>query len=376
VTRPPRSLPLVLLAAGLLLPLVAIPAAAASAFDEAVEITFPVAGLDERHFTDDYDQARGGGTRVHRATDIGSRDAYGLPVHAAMGGTVSQMTGVTSSVPSYGYMIVVTGDDGRRYSYLHLGRQDGPPSTAYAAGLERGDRVERGQHIGYVGHSGNASESFPHLHFEIEDTRIDDPYGSHRMNPYNSLVSALQRGDVPRGLVARGGGFTDVPSSHTHAASIDAILEARITQGCAPQRFCPANSVTRGQMASFLARALGLPLSDASPFSDVPTGHPHGKAIAAVAEAGISRGDEQGRFRPDQAIRRDQMASLLAAALELEPGGDLPFSDVSPKSVHAGAIAALAERGIARGSGDGRFQPARSIDRGQMASFLDRSFLQ
>jgi hypothetical protein len=355
---------------GLLAPLLAVPASASGAYDDTLDLTFPVPDLDQRHFLDDYHFDRGGGTRQHKATDIGSPNAYGLPVHAAMGGRITQLTGADGNPPSYGYMIRVAGDDGRDYVYIHLGRQSGPPSEAYAPGLQRGDRVERGQHLGFVGHSGNASEAFPHLHFEIHDEGITDPYGTHRRNPYASLKAALGRGDLPDGPR-----FADVANGHAHAAAIAAIAKAGITEGCTVGRFCPTRTVTRGQMATFLARALELPNGQASGFDDVPASHPHAGSIAAVAEAGIAQGDGNGRFDPDVAVRRDQMATLLAAALELTPSEQATFTDVPPSSVHAAAIAALAEAGIALGNGDGTYRPSRPIDRGQMASFLKRSFL-
>jgi hypothetical protein len=52
--------------------------------------------------------------------------------------------------------------------------------------------------------------------------------------------------------------FTDVPVDGVHTPAINAIAAAEITSGCVPQRYCPQDFVTRGQMASFLARALQL----------------------------------------------------------------------------------------------------------------------
>ena len=167
--------------------------AASPSFDAVVDLTFPVVGTTS--YTDSFDAPRGGGTRVHTATDIMAD--YGQAVHAAVGGTISWITGLTTAPPSYGYMITIDGDDGRQYSYIHLGRQDAGPDSAYAPDLSRGVRVERGQRIGTVGCSGNASCSAPHLHFEISDDRVTDPYGGHRMNPYPSLVAAEGRGDYP-----------------------------------------------------------------------------------------------------------------------------------------------------------------------------------
>jgi murein DD-endopeptidase MepM/ murein hydrolase activator NlpD len=162
-------------------------------FDDVVDLTYPVAGPSS--FTNDYTACRGTNCeRRHRATDIMA--PYGASVHAAVGGVITFITGIDGPVPAYGYMITIAGDDGRSYSYIHLGRQDGTASQAYAPGMRRGVRVERGQYIGINGCSGNASCSAPHLHFEIEDKRVTDPYGTNRMNPYFSLVAARQRSDV------------------------------------------------------------------------------------------------------------------------------------------------------------------------------------
>lgn len=92
-------------------------------------------------------------------------------------------------------MIRIQGEDDRRYSYVHLGRSGGSRDEAYMAGLSEGDRVERGEQIGYLGSSGNASASAPHLHFAIRDQTISDPYGDSYLNPYYSLREAEDRGD-------------------------------------------------------------------------------------------------------------------------------------------------------------------------------------
>lgn len=163
-------------------------------YRQVVDITFPVLGPNS--YIDDYDQARGGGTRHHKATDIMAD--YGQQVHAAVGGQITWIPGAENDTPpSYGYMITIRGDDGRYYSYVHLGSQNGPASEAYVEGLRQGDRVERGEHIGYVGHSGNAHPDHPHLHFEIRDDAVSDPYGSTYINPYYSLEDAEARGDLP-----------------------------------------------------------------------------------------------------------------------------------------------------------------------------------
>ena len=52
--------------------------------------------------------------------------------------------------------------------------------------------------------------------------------------------------------------FNDVPTTHPFFAYIEALANAGITGGCGGGNFCPDNPTTRGQMAVFLAKALGL----------------------------------------------------------------------------------------------------------------------
>lgn len=369
----PSRLVVLVLTVGLLAGLLILPASAADNHAAAIDLTFPVDG--PTRYIDDYHTSRSRG--AHGATDLMAD--HGQHVHAAVGGRVSLINGLDDRPPSWGYAIHIDGDDGRTYVYLHLGRQDGPARDAYAAGLRKGSRVERGEHIGYVGSSGNADPSAPHLHFEIRDTEVRDRYGDARRNPYASLRDAESRGDVPgaANMALEPGPFDDVASDHAHVTGIEHLLETGITLGCRDDgsRYCPGRSVSREQMATFLYRALDLPEAPRHHFDDVAPGSVHAEAINAVAEAGIARGDRHGDYRPKEAVRRDQMASLLAGALELDTEREPGFSDVDPRSVHAGAVGAVAEEGIAQGHRDGRYRPADDVSRAQMASFLRRADL-
>lgn len=166
-----------------------------SDYRQVVDITYPTA--EGTTYRDDYDQSRGGGTRIHRATDVFGE--MGEDVYAAQAGTILWMPGQdpASKHPTAGYGMQVRGTDGRIYAYYHLGPDSGPPSAALADGLKKGDKVARGQHLGYLGDSGNAAGGSPHLHFEIHDDQVTDPNGTNRINPYRSLVDAEARGDYP-----------------------------------------------------------------------------------------------------------------------------------------------------------------------------------
>jgi putative cell wall-binding protein len=172
-----------------------------------VDLTFPVRG--DVTYIDDYHHVRSGGARRHQGTDLMARKLQ--TVHAAVGGVVEVATGIDGPVPSYGYYLKVRHDDGTAAAYVHLnndtpGTDDGRGGHewAYAPGIRKGVRVERGQWIGYVGDSGNAEGTTPHLHFELHDPELDDPaclpnppYDPHRLNPYDSLKDAERRSDFP-----------------------------------------------------------------------------------------------------------------------------------------------------------------------------------
>ena len=114
-------------------------------------------------------------------------------------------------------------------------------------------------------------------------------------------------------------GFPDVSMSSTHGPAIAAVVAERIAGGYADGTFRPGRDVTRGQMAAFLAGALELdlgPATGASRFPDV-TGTTHAAAIEAIALADITSGYADGTFRPNDPVTRGQMASFLAKALGL-----------------------------------------------------------
>jgi len=148
--------------------------------------------------------------------------------------------------------------------------------------------------------------------------------------------------------------------------------DAGITAGCGVERFCPRGTVTREQMASFMARALKLPAATRDWFTD-DAASAHEADINRVAQSGVTAGCGVGVFCPRAGVTREQMASFLARAMELPAARRDWFSDDNG-SVHEGAINRLAEAGIAAGCASGRFCPAALVTREQMTAFLHRSF--
>lgn len=171
--------------------------------------------------------------------------------------------------------------------------------------------------------------------------------------------------------------FLDVADDAPFAGEIRSMVAAGVTRGCDEigSHFCPDGYVTRGQMAAFLVRVLGLEPGEAR-FSDTEDSV-FTAEIAALAQAGITSGcnpPDNTRFCPNDPISRGQMAAFLARAMDLEPGG-VSFTDTSGHLFEA-EVAALAATGITRGCNppdNTRFCPDEPITREQMAAFLLRS---
>jgi murein DD-endopeptidase MepM/ murein hydrolase activator NlpD len=118
-------------------------------------LAVPVAGVKPNDLVDTFTAARAGGARRHDAIDIMA--AEGRVVIAAAPGTVEKLY---NSVGKGGITAYIRSDDGLwTYYYAHL--------SAYAPGLHEGQRMRRGDAVGFVGHTGDASPEGPHLHFAI-----------------------------------------------------------------------------------------------------------------------------------------------------------------------------------------------------------------
>ncbi len=161
-------------------------AEAVYAYGEMVDydMVFPVAGPNS--YVESFYAPRYNG--IHHATDIMADKM--VPVVAVAGGTVYYVNGTSNPNWTGGRCCTlrIRHDDGWTSVYIHLnndnpGTDDGQ-GWGIAAGIEIGTRVEAGQVIGYVGDSGNAENTPPHLHFELHD-----PDGVH-VNPYQALRAA------------------------------------------------------------------------------------------------------------------------------------------------------------------------------------------
>ena len=150
----------------------------------AREIAMPLDGIDPASLRSNFDERRGGGTRQHQALDMMAPRR--TPIRSAATGRVLKL--FTSAA---GGLMIYAADSSERFvlMYAHL---DG-----YAPELRDGAPLVRGQVIGYVGSTGNASPTAPHLHFAI--ARSADVKRWSRGKPIDPVpvLQAAARGAVP-----------------------------------------------------------------------------------------------------------------------------------------------------------------------------------
>lgn len=164
--------------------------------------------------------------------------------------------------------------------------------------------------------------------------------------------------------------FSDDDGS-IHEADIIELYDLGVTRGCDATRYCPDRAVTRGEMATLLVRAFGLGGSAGDAFAD-DDNSVHESAIETLAANGVTSGCAPGRFCPDRGVTRGEMATFLARVLNLPAGRSAGFTDTGG-SPHAAAIDSLAASGITKGCTATAFCPDASVTRAQMASFLVRA---
>jgi hypothetical protein len=211
-------------------------------------------------------------------------------------------------------------------------------------------------------------------------------------------VSASAPSQVTNQVSASGGGsptatasdlttvlapFSDVNPSDAFLPAIDLMREYTITSGCGanPPAYCPADNITRSQMAVFIVRAImggdNFTFTTTPYFSDVPASDPTFQWVQKMRDLGITSGCSATSYCPDEPVTRDQMAVFIirarygATATFIHPRipyfGDVPFG-----SLFFPWIQKMSQTGISLGCGPNLYCPSASVTRGEMAVFIMR----
>ncbi|MGM9943802.1 MAG: S-layer homology domain-containing protein, partial [Lysinibacillus sp.] len=169
--------------------------------------------------------------------------------------------------------------------------------------------------------------------------------------------------------------FPDVPDSAYYADAVRELAERGILSGYEDGTYKPNNVATRGQMAKILAGILGLDTKNVVDpgFTDVLPSNPYYGAIAALAQAGIISGYEDGTFRMNEPIQRNHLAKMLVNAFHLQSpeGATMPLTDVIEE--YKDYVLALYTNGITTGRTATQFDGGSYVTRGQLAAFVVRT---
>jgi murein DD-endopeptidase MepM/ murein hydrolase activator NlpD len=135
-----------------------------------LNLRMPVVGVRPMELDDSWHAPRDGGVRVHKGIDIFAR--RGTEVIAVTDGIISYI----GDQPKGGHCIWLTTEGGASFYYAHLDR--------WAPGIYEGMEVQSGDLLGFVGNTGNAVSTPPHLHFGIDQN-------DEMVNPYPILTHAI-----------------------------------------------------------------------------------------------------------------------------------------------------------------------------------------
>ena len=138
--------------------------------------------------------------------------------------------------------------------------------------------------------------------------------------------------------------------SHWAAAKIRKLVALNVISGYPDGNFKPDSSITRAEFATMLVKAFKLDVRKGRLFKDTAN-HWAKDYISTAAESGIVNGYQDGSFRPDDLINREEMAVMIVQAAKLNvKGEEISFADRSNISKWANnAIATAVKNGIMNG---------------------------
>lgn len=186
--------------------------------------------------------------------------------------------------------------------------------------------------------------------------------------------------------------FADL-NGHWAEQEIEAMASKLLIKGVNDNSFAPSAQISRAEFTALLVRGLGLTATgDTAVFSDVKPGHSLSGEIAAAVKYGLVSRQVTGLFGPDEAISRQEMASMIAKSFALvEASGAVTAGEGSSSSVANRDVltrfadfadipaqvredaALVVSKGIIQGDHQGRFAPADSMTRAQAALVVMRT---
>ena len=171
--------------------------------------------------------------------------------------------------------------------------------------------------------------------------------------------------------------FTDVTASDYFYDAVVWAANQGIALGDSATTFRPNGTCARAEIVTFLWRAAGSPepAGTSTSFLDVPENAYYYKAVLWAAENGIVKGTTETEFGANAACTRAQVVTFLYRyAGTNATAKDNPFTDVNMDAYYYDAVAWTAAEGITAGTSAATFSPNDSCTRGQIVTFLYRTY--
>lgn len=191
-------------------------------------------------------------------------------------------------------------------------------------------------------------------------------------NSAKNVEAVLQRIEAEENLFNDGRTFKDVAKSSEIYAAVENLVDYGAVSDSA-YLFYPNNPVTRGQASKMIVRGLQINLvNEDVKLTDVKPTNNFYDFIATLKANGIMNGINSNTFGVNQTLTRGQMARILTKALKLPTSSNsYKFTDVTDASLQA-SINSLADAKIIN-TNTNKYNPSKPVTRGQMALFLNRA---
>ena len=174
--------------------------------------------------------------------------------------------------------------------------------------------------------------------------------------------------------------FSDVTENEYYEIPVAWAKGEGITQGVSDYEFGPDQSCARGQVVTFLWRTKQkpVPVQPKNPFKDVKPGEFYYSAVLWALQVGVTNGTSPTEFSPDQPCTRGQVVTFLWRAMGCrEPSvTENPFVDAEPDNFYYRAMLWALENNITNGTDSTHFSPDEICTRGQVVTFLYRTMMQ
>ncbi len=192
--------------------------------------------------------------------------------------------------------------------------------------------------------------------------------GTYTYNPNNSTPSQGNSGNATS--------LTDI-SGHWAYESIADLFARGIVSGDENKMFFPDNNITRAEFCKMVTAVAGKTAAadSAVSFADVAGEAWYYNYVIAAAQSGLINGYEDGTFRPDSNISRQEMAVIIDRMIKAEnistgDGASASFTDISSVADYArDAVMELSGMGIIAGDG-GSFRPNDGLTKAEASTVL------